>query len=65
MFPVNFGASTIFGARRRADSVWLAEETRFLENIPPVIVLKVVGFIIQFQKKENIYILLETKLLMI
>ena len=54
-----------FGARRRAASVWLAEETRFPENIPPVIVLKVVGSIIQFQKKENIYILLETKLLMI
>ena len=52
-------------ARRRASSAWLAEETRFPEIIPPVTVLKAVGFIIQFRKKENIYILLETKLLMI
>ena len=28
------------GARRRAASAWLAEEIFFLENIPPVIVLK-------------------------
>ena len=54
-----------FGTRRRAASVWLAEETRFPENIPPVTVLKAVGFIIQFRKKENIYILLVMKLLMI
>ena len=53
-----------FGARRRAASVWLAEETCFPEIIPPVTVLKAVGFIIQFRKKgiENIYILLATKL---
>ena len=51
-----------FVARRRVASVWLAEETRFPENIPPVTVLKAVGFVIQFQKKENIYILLATKL---
>ena len=44
-----------FGARRRAASAWLAEETRFPETIPPVTVLKAVGFIIQFQKKDNIY----------
>ena len=31
-----------FGARRRAASAWLAEETCFTENIPLVIVLKVV-----------------------
>ena len=53
------------GARRRAANVWLAEETRFPENFPPVIVLKAVGFKIQFRKKENIYILLAMKLLMI
>ena len=55
-----------FGARRRAASAWLAEETRFPETFPPVIVLKAVDFIIQFRKKEieSIYILLETKLLM-
>ena len=29
-----------FGARRRAASVWLDEETRFPEIIPPVTVLK-------------------------
>ena len=51
-------------ARRRAASVWLAEETCFPEIIPPVTVLKAVGFIIQFRKEENIYILLATKLLM-
>ena len=60
-----FRPQQFFGARRRATSVWLAEETRFPENIPPVIVLKAVGFIIQFRKKENIYILLATKLLII
>ena len=65
MPPAIFGASTVFGARRRAASAWLVEETRFPEIIPPVTVLKVVGFIIQFQKKENIYMLLATKLLMI
>ena len=56
-----------FGARRRAISAWLAEETRFPEIIPPVTVLKVVGFIIQFQRKEieNIYMLLETSLVII
>ena len=31
-----------FGARRRAASAWLAEETRFTEIIPLVKVLKVV-----------------------
>ena len=40
-----------FGARRRAASAWLAEETRFPEIIPPVTILKAVGFIIQFRKK--------------
>ena len=45
-----------FGARRRAASAWLAEETRFPEIIPSVTVLKAVGFIIQFRKKENIYL---------
>ena len=54
-----------FGARRRAASAWLAEETCFPEIIPPVTVLKVVGFIIQLRKKENIYILLTKKLSMI
>ena len=55
-----------FGARRRAASAWPAEETRFPEIIPPVIVLKAVEFIIPFRKKgiENIYILLATKLFM-
>ena len=53
------------GARRRAASAWLAEETRFPENIPPVTVLKAVGSVIQIRKKENIYILLVTKFLMI
>ena len=67
LFPMNFQASTVSGARRRAASASLAEETRFLEIIPPVTVLKAVGFIIQFRKKEieNIYMLLATKLLMI
>ena len=65
LLPVNFQASTVSGARRRASSVWLAEETCFPEIIPPVIVQKAVGFIIQFQKKENIYIMLAKKLLMI
>ena len=67
LFPANFQAPTITGARRRVASVWLAKETHFPEIIPPVIVLKVVEFIIQFQKKgiEDIYILLATKLLMI
>ena len=37
-----------FGARRRAASAWLAEETHFPEIIPPVTVLKAVDFIIQF-----------------
>ena len=54
-----------FGTRRRAASAWLAEETCFPEIIQLVTVLKAVGFIIQLQKKENIYILLATKLLMI
>ena len=65
LLPTNFQASTVFGARRRAASAWLAEETRFPEIIPPVIVLKAVDFIIQFRKKgiENIYIMLATKLL--
>ena len=35
-----------FGARRRAASAWLAEETRFTEIIPVVTVQKVVVFII-------------------
>ena len=66
MSPVKFQASTFFGARRRAASVWLAEETCFPEIIPPVIVLRAVGSIIQFWKKiENIYIMLAMKLLMI
>ena len=66
LLPANFHASKITGARRRAASAWLAEETRFPEIIPPVTVLKAVDFIIQFQKKgiENIYIMLATKLLM-
>ena len=65
LFPVNFQASTVSGARKRATSAWLAEETRFPEIIPPVTVLKAVDFIIQFWKKgiENIYIPLATKLL--
>ena len=54
-----------FGARRRAANAWLVEETCFPKNIPPVTVLKAMGFIIQFRKKENIYILLTMKLLMI
>ena len=37
-----------FGARRRAASAWLAEETRFPETFPSVTVLKEVGSIIQF-----------------
>ena len=60
----DFRGLNSFGARMRVASVWLAEETRFPENIPPVTVLKAMGFVIQFQKKENIYILLATKLLM-
>ena len=43
-----FPSLNSFCARRRAASVWMAEETRFLENIPPGTVLKAVGFIIQF-----------------
>ena len=42
-----------FGARRRATSAWLAEETHFPETFPPVIVLKAVDFIIQFLKKKR------------
>ena len=55
-----------FGARRRASSAWLAEETHFPEIIPTVTVLKAVDFLIQFRNKriENIYILLEMKLVM-
>ena len=55
----------IFGTRRMAANVWMAEETRFPDIIPPVTVWKAVGFIIQFWKQENIYIRLATKLLMI
>ena len=59
-----FSRINSFGARRRAASAWLAEETRFAEIIPLVTVLKVVDHEIQFQKKkiENIYILFATKL---
>ena len=60
-----FQASTVFGARRRATSAWLAKETHFPEIYPPVTVLKKVGSIIQFLKKiENIYIQLAMKWLM-
>ena len=56
-----------FGARRRAASAWLAEETHFPENIPLVIVLEVVYHAIQFwkKKKENICTLSATRLLTI
>ena len=51
-----------FGARRRAASAWLAEETRFPEIFPLVTVPKEVGSIIQSRKNtENIYMLLVTK----
>ena len=63
--PCEFQGTNRIGARRRAASVWLAEETCFPEIIPPVIVLKAVGFTIQFRKKENIFILLVRKFLMI
>jgi hypothetical protein len=63
----NFPGLNSFGARRRAASAWLAEETRFPENIPLVTVLKVVYHAIQFRKKkkENIYTLFATRLLTI
>ena len=38
--PGIFPGINSFGARRRAASAWLAEEIRFLENIPPMTVLK-------------------------
>ena len=58
---------TGFGARRRAASAWLAEETCFLEITPPVIVLKSVCFPIQLLKRSgrNACILLIMNLLMI
>ena len=65
LLHANFQASIVSGARRRAASAWLAEETHFPKIIPSVTVLKAVGFIVQFWKKENIYIRLATKLLMI
>ena len=40
LFPANFQASTVSGARRSASSAWLAEETHFLEIIPLVTVQK-------------------------
>ena len=58
LLPVNFQASTVSGARRRAASAWLAEETSFPETFPPVTVQKAVCFIIQFRKKgdrEHLY----------
>ena len=63
----DFSGINNFGAKRRAASAWLAEETRFPENIPLVTVLKVVYHAIQFQKKkkENIYTLFVTRLLTI
>ena len=62
-----FPGSNSFGARRRAASAWLAKETCFPEIVPPVTVLKVVGFIILFQKKgvNNICFLLTMMLLII
>ena len=56
-----------FGARRRATSAWLAEETCFPNIIPLVTVLKVVDHVFEFRKKkiESIYILFITKSLMI
>ena len=59
-----FPGPNSFGTRRRAAKAWMAEETHFPKNIPPVTVLKAVGFIIPSQKKENIYTLLVMKLLM-
>ena len=63
----DFPGLNSFGARRRAASAWLAEETHFPETFPPVTVLKVVDFIAPFRKKEveNIYFLLTKKVLMI
>ena len=62
----DFRGLNSFGARRRAASAWLAEETRFTEIIPLVTVLKVVDHEIQFQKKkENIYTLFAMRLLTI
>ena len=67
LFPANFQGSTVSGARRRAASVWLAEETRFPKTIPSVTVQKAACFIIQFLKRgvESICILSTTKLLKI
>ena len=47
----DFPGLNSFGARRKAASVWLAEETRFPEIISLVTVLKVVDHVIQFRKK--------------
>ena len=58
---MNLQASIVFGARRRAASAWLAEETYFLEITPLVIVLKAVCFTIQPLKIEGIFILSITK----
>ena len=62
-----FQVSTVSGARRRAASAWLAEETCFPEIIPPVTVQKAVWFPILFLKRrvENICIIWTMKLLMI
>ena len=61
LLPMIFQASIVFGARRRATSAWLAEETHLLKITPPVIVLKAI-FLIQIPKRiENICLLWTTK----
>ena len=50
----DFPGPNSFGARRRAASAWLAEETPFPEIISLVTVLKAVDHVIQFWKKRRI-----------